>query len=80
MKSSNDGFFIAEQDLVLRGGGEILGTRQSGEPKFFFADLSKDMDILIKANKLAETIKITDDLDFQIRLFTRNSQEVVHSG
>jgi ATP-dependent DNA helicase RecG len=31
MKNSNDGFFIAEEDLRLRGAGEILGTRQSGE-------------------------------------------------
>ena len=33
MRESSDGFYIAEQDLILRGGGEILGTKQSGEPK-----------------------------------------------
>ncbi len=40
MRNSNDGFYIAEQDLLLRGSGEILGTKQSGEIRFFFADLA----------------------------------------
>ncbi|MBX7146145.1 MAG: ATP-dependent DNA helicase RecG [Alphaproteobacteria bacterium] len=39
MRQTNDGFFIAEEDLKLRGGGEILGTSQSGMPGFHFIDL-----------------------------------------
>jgi len=71
MRSSNDGFFIAEQDLLLRGSGEILGTKQSGEIRFFFADLARDTNILITANKLAEE-SIKEDSEFasfQIKLF-----------
>jgi ATP-dependent DNA helicase RecG len=37
MRESNDGFRIAEEDLRLRGGGELLGTRQSGEVTFRLA-------------------------------------------
>jgi ATP-dependent DNA helicase RecG len=37
MRESNDGFRIAEEDLRLRGGGEVLGTRQSGEARFRLA-------------------------------------------
>jgi ATP-dependent DNA helicase RecG len=38
LRETNDGFRIAEADLELRGAGEILGTRQSGEEAFRFAD------------------------------------------
>lgn len=51
MKSTEDGFIIAEQDLKLRGGGEILGTRQSGFSNFRLADLSVHQDLLLTAYK-----------------------------
>ena len=41
MKESQDGFLLAEEDLKLRGGGELLGTRQSGEEGFSIADLDQ---------------------------------------
>ena len=53
LKNSSDGFVIAEEDLALRGGGDILGNKQSGEQNFYFADLARDKDLLIKAHKLA---------------------------
>ena len=40
MRDSQDGFYLAEQDLKLRGPGDILGTRQSGEQSFRIADLT----------------------------------------
>ena len=49
MKQTEDGFYIAEKDLELRGGGEILGTRQSGFTQFKLADMSFHQDLLIKA-------------------------------
>ena len=46
MKDSNDGFRIAEEDLKLRGPGEVLGRRQSGDPEFTLADLAYHGDLL----------------------------------
>ena len=50
---NNDGFEIARHDLRLRGPGELLGARQSGEPMLRFADLEKDADLLEAARDLA---------------------------
>jgi ATP-dependent DNA helicase RecG len=56
MRASNDGFYIAEQDLQLRGGGDILGLKQSGMPQFRTADLEYHRDLLLEAHQLAEHI------------------------
>ena len=49
MRDTNDGFIIAEEDLKLRGFGEILGTKQSGIEEFHFADLNAHSDLLSMA-------------------------------
>ncbi len=49
MRDTEDGFLIAEKDLELRGGGEILGTRQSGLPEFRIADLAAHGELLAAA-------------------------------
>lgn len=49
-----DGFEIARQDLLLRGPGEFLGTRQSGVPLLRFANLEEDIDLLEMARNVAE--------------------------
>jgi len=46
MTETSDGFKIAEEDLAMRGPGDLYGTRQSGEMKFKLADISRDKDIL----------------------------------
>ena len=46
MRETNDGFVIAEEDLHLRGAGEVLGTRQTGEMQFKIADLQRDAHLL----------------------------------
>ena len=60
MRETNDGFLIAEEDLRLRGGGEILGTRQSGLPDFRLADLAVHGDLLAIAQNDAKLITETD--------------------
>ena len=56
MRESEDGFMIAEKDLDLRGGGEILGTRQSGFTEFKVADMSVHKNLLHIANQDAKLI------------------------
>ena len=46
LRDSNDGFEIARRDMELRGPGEVLGTRQTGEMKFHIADLLRDESLL----------------------------------
>lgn len=54
MKNSNDGFYIAEQDLKLRGSGEMFGLRQSGENGLILSDLSEDFQLFKIANQEAK--------------------------
>lgn len=67
MRSTNDGFIIAEEDLKLRGGGEMIGTKQSGEQEFSFANLTEDYEILklarLEANR---AVKFKEQLDKEI--------------
>jgi ATP-dependent DNA helicase RecG len=56
MRETEDGFRIAEDDLKLRGAGEMLGTRQSGLPLFRMADLSLDSDLLAAARDDSQLI------------------------
>ncbi len=57
MRSTSDGFRIAEQDLLLRGPGEVLGTRQTGEADFRIADLQRDQHWLPAVKAMAETLE-----------------------
>ncbi len=56
LEQSQDGFFIAEMDMRLRGPGEILGTRQAGLPDFALASLVEDQDVLVLARDGAEKL------------------------
>ena len=56
MKNTNDGFKIAEEDLKIRGPGEVLGKKQSGSPSFYVADLSFDSDLLEDTKHIVENI------------------------
>ena len=60
MRETNDGFLISEEDLKLRGSGEVLGSRQSGLPSFKVADLETHLDLLSLARNDALTIMQED--------------------
>jgi ATP-dependent DNA helicase RecG len=56
MRATEDGFIIAEEDLRLRGAGEMLGTQQSGLPEFRLADLTVHAELLSAARDYAQLI------------------------
>ncbi len=56
MRDTEDGFVIAEEDLRLRGAGEVLGTRQSGLPEFRMADLATHGELLAAARDDARLV------------------------
>ncbi|MCH4542360.1 ATP-dependent DNA helicase RecG [Ochrobactrum sp. POC9] len=64
MRETEDGFRIAEEDLKLRGEGELLGTRQSGTPGFRLASIEAHGDLLEIARKDARYI-LTNDPDLE---------------
>ncbi len=56
LKNSSDGFYIAEEDLKLRGSGEMLGVKQSGYQEYLIANLSSHYTLLLQASKIAKQI------------------------
>ena len=60
LKTTNDGFKIAEEDLKLRGPGDFFGLRQSGLPYFKIADIYEDAELLKRTRSVLEHI-LNDD-------------------
>jgi ATP-dependent DNA helicase RecG len=56
LRETNDGFVIAERDLALRGPGELLGSRQSGDTMLRFVDLQRDTWLIEAAKLIAQNI------------------------
>ena len=65
LNRSNDGFYIASEDLKLRGPGDIFGLRQSGDMEFKLADIFTDANIL---KRVSEEVDRLLDLDPQLEL------------
>ena len=61
MTETTNGFVLAEEDLKMRGSGEIFGTRQSGIPEFQVADIVEDYPILEEARKVVSQIVSISD-------------------
>jgi ATP-dependent DNA helicase RecG len=57
---TDDGFEIAEQDLLLRGSGDVFGTRQHGRPAFTAASLPRDLPLLARAREAARRLLDAD--------------------
>jgi ATP-dependent DNA helicase RecG len=60
MKQTADGFKIAEEDLKIRGPGDVLGTRQTGDISFRIADIVRDEGMLESVQRIADQIRIRD--------------------
>jgi ATP-dependent DNA helicase RecG len=60
MVATHDGFRIAEEDLVLRGPGELLGPKQAGVPRLRFGDLHQHTALLLEARQHADAILVED--------------------
>ncbi|MEA5418119.1 ATP-dependent DNA helicase RecG [Spirulina sp. CCNP1310] len=60
LEQSQDGFFIAEMDLKLRGPGEVLGTRQTGLADFALASLVEDQEVLLLARDAATKLLLAE--------------------
>jgi ATP-dependent DNA helicase RecG len=70
LRETSDGFRIAEKDLELRGPGELLGTRQTGQLEFRVADLARDAHLLPAAQRIGEAL-MRDHPDRVERLIAR---------
>ncbi|TGM52290.1 ATP-dependent DNA helicase RecG [Leptospira vanthielii] len=71
--ASNDGYYLAEKDLAIRGPGELLGVKQSGLPEFKIADLVSDRNLLDEAKEDASSFPLDDPTEVA-ELSTRFSE------
>ena len=57
MRETQDGFEIAERDMILRGSGDLLGTRQSGHKIFRLSEVAEEPELFLEAYKLVRDTK-----------------------
>ena len=81
LKNSDDGFYIAEEDMRLRGFGDIIGYQQSGIKNFRFADPIVHEDLFLLAEKYIKSNKINvneEKFTFLLKLFDK--AEIINQG
>jgi ATP-dependent DNA helicase RecG len=79
LNKSNDGFFIAGEDLKLRGPGDIFGIRQSGEMDFKLGDIYNDAGILKAAADAVKQLKAVEvDAIFEANPYLED--KILHRG
>ena len=81
LRDSDDGFVIAEKDLQLRGPGELLGTRQTGQVQFRVADLSRDGELLDPVQAVAEAMlrEYPERVELLVRRWLGDSMQYVEA-
>jgi ATP-dependent DNA helicase RecG len=77
LRETSDGFVVAQKDLELRGAGEVLGTRQAGDPHFRVADHVRDADLVPLVVELSEWLlaKAPKAVDELVRRWIRGEAE-----
>ena len=80
LRKTNDGFVIAEKDLELRGPGDILGTRQTGEQAFRIADLTEDAPLVPLATRIGDTLPDSPELASRITATWAFDSEADYAG
>jgi ATP-dependent DNA helicase RecG len=81
LRESNDGFVIAQKDLELRGPGEVLGTRQTGEMQFRIADLLRDQPLLPQVQQAAALMldRYPERVDPLLRRWVGSRERYIHA-
>ena len=80
IRETNDGFKIAEKDLELRGPGDVLGTRQTGEQTFRLVDLAADRGLLPETVRLGEELLAKDPATASTIIATWAPREADYAG
>lgn len=79
LSHSNDGFLIAREDLKIRGSGDLLGTRQSGDMEFEIADIFRDSEELMAASQAAGKL-LSEDPDLSLEMHRQLKNELDDFG
>lgn len=76
LKNSNDGFFIASEDLRLRGPGDLFGIRQSGEQNFKIGDIYQDAAVLAEANNAVNKLSSAERKKIMDKMYTNDANDI----